>query len=115
MTRTYAQIQKEIESLQRAADKLKRQEVEGVIARIKEAISAYGLNAADLGLGAASGRTRRAAPVKAARSGRRRKAKYTATVKYRDDAGNTWVGRGPRPQWLRDALDSGKSLQDFAV
>ena len=30
-------------------------------------------------------------------------------------SGNTWGGRGPRPQWLRDALANGKSLQDFAV
>jgi DNA-binding protein H-NS len=36
-------------------------------------------------------------------------------VKYRDGEGNTWVGRGPRPQWLRDALANGKTLADFAV
>ena len=114
MTKTYAQIQKEIETLQRAADRLKRQEVEGVIARIKEAIAVYSLTAGDLGLGASAGRKPRAGVAKAA-GGRRRKRKYTATVKYRDEAGNTWVGRGPRPQWLREALSAGKALTDFAV
>ncbi len=33
----------------------------------------------------------------------------------RDGDGNTWVGRGPRPQWLRDALASGRSLGNFAI
>ena len=36
-------------------------------------------------------------------------------VRFRDDEGNTWIGRGPRPQWLKDALASGKNLGDFAV
>jgi DNA-binding protein H-NS len=113
MTKTYAQIQKQIETLQREADKLKRQEVDDVIARIKEAISVYGLSAADLGLGRTAGAKARTAGARPAR--KPRKAKYAATVKYRDEAGNTWVGRGPRPQWLREALAAGKSLQDFAV
>ena len=35
-------------------------------------------------------------------------------VNYSDDAGNSWTGRGPKPRWLKAALDSGKTLQDFA-
>lgn len=35
-------------------------------------------------------------------------------VSYSDGAGNSWTGRGPRPGWLKAALDSGKTLQDFA-
>ena len=50
MTKTYIQIQKQIETLQREADKLKRKEVEDVISKIKEAIRVYELTAADLGL-----------------------------------------------------------------
>lgn len=38
-----------------------------------------------------------------------------AAVKYRDMAGNTWSGRGFKPTWLRQAIDSGRSLEDFAV
>lgn len=33
--------------------------------------------------------------------------------KYADGAGNTWIGRGPRPKWLNDALASGNKLTDF--
>jgi len=112
MTKTYAQIQRQIDTLKREADKLRRKEIEGVIGRIKEAVRVYGLTAGDLGLGGTSGAKR--API-AKRSRRKSKTKYSPTVKYRDSSGNTWVGRGPRPQWLRDALNAGKSLQDFAV
>ena len=48
MTKTYAQLVKQIESLQGEADKLRRKEVEGVISRIRDAITVYGLTAADL-------------------------------------------------------------------
>lgn len=62
--------------------------------------------AADLGLG----------PKIGSPPGARTKAVNGAKpVRFRDEAGNTWVGRGPRPQWVQDALASGKKLGDFAV
>ena len=115
MTKTYAQIQKQIDQLSREAEKLKSKEVEGVVSRIREAITTYGLSAADLGFGA-QGAPRR--NVAAKKGGGRRKATaktQASQAKYRDDSGNTWGGRGPRPQWLRDALATGKDLKEFAV
>jgi len=114
MAKSYEQVLKQIDVLNREAERLKRKEVDGVIARIKEAIAAYGLTASDLGInggrrGKATKPSVKTAPRKSSKS------KYRAAVKFRDDAGNTWVGRGPRPQWLRDALASGKELKDFAV
>ena len=46
-----------------------------------------------------------------------KKAKAAAKAMYRhpDDTSLTWGGRGPRPKWLRDALNKGKSLEDFKV
>jgi DNA-binding protein H-NS len=115
MTKTYVQIQKQIETLQREADKLKRKEVDDVIAKIKEAISVYELTAADLGLDGKPGRRRAAGGRPAAKSRPARKSRGASEVKFRDESGNTWGGRGPRPQWLRDALAAGKALTDFAV
>ena len=113
MKKSYTQIVKQIEALKIEAEKLRRQEADGVIDRIREAIRFYNLTAADLGLGAKVAN----APKAMAKPGRR-KAKVVAApaaVKYRDEQGRGWVGRGKRPQWLRDALTSGKSLQDFLV
>lgn len=111
MSKTYSQLMKQIDSLQREAEEMKRKEIEGVVARIKEAIKAYGLTAADLGLVA---RAAKAAKPGKKRAGRK-PGKAAAAAKYRDEAGNTWGGRGPRPAWLRDALAAGKQLSDFAV
>lgn len=109
MSKSLAQIRKEIDALQRQAEKLRTQEIKDVVARIKEAIATYGLSAADLGLGGRGGAGKKRVASKVA-GGRK-----ASGVKYRDEAGNTWGGRGPRPLWLRDALASGKTLEDFAA
>ena len=38
-----------------------------------------------------------------------------APIKYRDEHGNTWAGRGMKPVWLRERIDAGMSLEDFEV
>jgi DNA-binding protein H-NS len=39
----------------------------------------------------------------------------TVPVKYRDKSGNTWAGRGAQPRWLREKLEAGAKLENFAV
>lgn len=106
MTKTYQQLVKQIETLKHQADQVRRKEVQGVVSRIKEAIAAYELTPEDL-FGKGS-KARSGAQPKPAKAGAARAA-------YQDESGNTWSGRGPRPQWLKAALASGKSLEDFAV
>lgn len=113
MSKSYQDIQKQIEALTREAEKLKRKEIEGVIERIKEAIVTYELTAADLGLTGVRGKRSPASKTRGA--GKAARAKAGSAVKFRDADGNTWGGRGPRPLWLREALAGGKQLQDFAV
>ena len=100
MARTYTQIQKQIEQLQREAEPVRSTEVKGVIDRIKIAIAHYGLTAAHLGLSGASRTT-----------SSKRSAK--ASPQFGDGSGNTWSGRGPRPRWLREALAAGRSIEEF--
>lgn len=110
MSKSLAQIHKEIEALQRQAEVLKQKETKDVISRIKEAIAHYGLTAADLGLAAGPrGRRGRAA------SGTRARAKAPSNVKYRDEAGNTWSGHGRRPKWFIDAIASGKTPEQLSA
>jgi DNA-binding protein H-NS len=106
MAQTYEQIQKQIEQLQRQAESLRSSEIKGVVDRIKVAIAHYGLTAAQLGLG--TNKTV-AQPKKALNSSGKSIAKFS------DDSGNVWSGRGPRPQWLRDALAAGRSVDEFRV
>lgn len=113
MKKTYDQVLKQIEDLQAQAETLRRGEVAGVIDRIRGAITHYKLTAADLGLGGmAKSGTAVAAPTK--RKGAKKGAnKAPPVIKFRNETGGTWGGIGKRPQWLRDALASGKTLQDF--
>ena len=107
MPTSYQKIQQQIQSLQRQAEKLKAEEVAGVVGRIKVAIAHYGLTAEQLGLAGTSASNAGRARVKSQPSSK--------TAKYSDGQGNEWGGRGPRPHWLRDALASGKTLQEFLV
>lgn len=70
-----------------------------------------GLTAEQLfGASSTVGAARSAAkPKAAARSG------PAKTAKFADGTGNTWGGMGKRPRWIRDALEAGKSLEDFLV
>lgn len=100
MAKSYSDLQKQIASLQAEAERIKKAELADVIAKIKTAIKAYDITPKDL-FG-----TRMATSTRSKASGEAR---------YRDEDGNVWGGRGPRPQWLRDALAEGKSLEDFAL
>src|SRR3989442_11913962 len=78
--KTYSAIKAEIAKLEKQAQALRKSEVAGVIAKIKEAIAAYALTAADLGLGRSA--------VKAAPVPKAKNSKKTSTTigvaKYRD-------------------------------
>jgi DNA-binding protein H-NS len=109
MTQSYKQIQKQIETLQRQAEKLRMQEIDGVVARIKVAIDHYGLTAAQLGLGSTANNVKAKARTKTG------KAVPARSAKYSDGQGNSWSGMGKRPYWLRDALNAGRTLEEFAT
>ncbi|MDM0116598.1 H-NS family nucleoid-associated regulatory protein [Variovorax sp. J22R133] len=53
-------------------------------------------------------------PAKTATAKPASKKRKTRTV-YRDDAGHTWTGMGPRPRWLKDALAAGKTLEELSA
>lgn len=118
--RSLAVIEAEIEKLKREAESIRASEVAEVVAKIKTAIDAYGLTAADLGLAPKAGR--KSAPGKARRSAARRPrgkaskgARSARPVKYRDAEGHSWVGFGKRPAWFVAALAAGKSPEDLLV
>ena len=72
------------------------------ISKVRELMTTHGLTAADL-----------VAPAKT-KVGAKQGAKVEP--KYRDPVtGSTWTGRGLKPKWLTAAIESGKTIQDFAI
>jgi DNA-binding protein H-NS len=93
-----AEIEKKIADAQ-------REERASAIAQVRSLMAQHGLTVADLA-------SRSASPPRAATG----KAVSKVAAKYRDAVtGNTWSGRGLKPNWLKAALDGGKTLADFAV
>ena len=115
--RTLEQIHADIKRLEQEAKQVRDAEVAEVVAKMKAAIEHYGLTAADLGWASKAGR--KVGKGKAVPSPKARKkgaaAKSPRQVKYRDDAGNAWVGHGKRPKWFVDALAAGKTAEELLV
>ncbi|MEK8051395.1 H-NS histone family protein [Ideonella sp. DXS22W] len=112
MARTLAQIQSQIDKLQKEAQALRAKEISGVVARIKEAIAHYGLTPQEL-FGETASKKPRGKVAKA--SGKAVAKKPATPPKYRDDAGNTWTGHGKRPNWFKAALAAGKTAADLEI
>ncbi len=47
--------------------------------------------------------------------GRAKKAKGVAKYANPADRSQTWTGKGKRPRWVHEWLDSGKSLEELAL
>lgn len=82
---------------------------------VKEHLAAGG-SLDDIRVGA-DARSRSPSGAAAARdgSGKRHGAGSKSEPKFRNEQGETWGGRGPRPLWLRRSLEQGHSLADFEV
>lgn len=114
--KTYVEVLNQIEALRKEADRLKREEADGVIQRIREAVAAYGLTADDI-FGASKRGRSKASGAKSASAKRAatKGSKSASSSPYSDGKGNVWGGRGPRPLWLREALAAGATLESFAT
>jgi DNA-binding protein H-NS len=107
--KSYAAIKAEIAKLEKQAENLRKAEIAGVVARIKEAIAAYGLSAQDLGFGAGAGRGARGSAARAASGART----TVGIAKFRDpETGKTWTGRGKPPTWIAGVKDRTPFLID---
>ena len=96
------QLTAQREALGRQIASAKQAERAGAITEVKALMAAHGLTLADLGSRSV------AAPKTSA-------AKKVA-AKYRNTAtGDTWSGRGLQPNWLKSALASGKSIDEFKI
>jgi DNA-binding protein H-NS len=107
MSSSLSKIKSQILKLQKQAATIES----GIISRIKGEIAKHGLTAEQLfgGSSTVGATSASAKPKAAARSGAIKPAKFA------DSNGNTWGGMGKRPQWIRDAIEAGKSLEEFLV
>ena len=58
---------------------------------------------------------KKGAPQKTGNSQKTRARRGKVAVKFRDDNGNTWTGRGKTPRWLVEAEKVGKNRDSFKI
>ena len=103
MAKSLSSILNQIERLQKEAASIQSE----VVDRIKKEIAKYSLTPEQL-FGQST--------VRSAAIGKPKKAASQARApKFADGAGNTWGGMGKRPEWLRQALEAGKVLEEFLL
>jgi DNA-binding protein H-NS len=102
---TVAELLAQKAELEKQIAEVQREQRSSALSQIRQLMADHGLTLADLSGRSASGPTTTRGP----------KAGGKVAAKYRDDAGNTWSGRGLQPKWLKAALAGGKQLSDFAV
>lgn len=107
-----AVLQKQLE----AAEKNKAPAIKKVMALMKK----LGITIADLqGATPAAGQGRRGRPAGTTRKSKSKASSQRAgkkvAIKYRDDKGNTWTGRGKTPRWVLAAEASGKNREQFKI
>ena len=101
---TYLELKEQAEKLLAEAERMREQEIADAIADVKRKIELYGLTAADLGLARSGG------------PGNSRPKAAKSAIKYRGPNGEPWSGgRGRKPQWVTEALQQGRNLEEFAV
>ena len=104
-------IRAQIAALEAKAKKIETAQKPGV-AQVLALMKKYKLKVADLSSAPKS--TKKAAKKSATKKTKKRSIKKAA-VKYRDDNGNTWTGRGLTPKWLKAEEKAGQKRDTFLV
>lgn len=83
--------------------KAKAEEKAAVLAHIRSAMEQYEITTEEL----------TAAPKRGRKPGSAERK--PVAPKYRNEAGDTWTGRGKQPKWVAEALASGLTLEDLLI
>lgn len=99
---TYSELMSQAQALLKQAEQRRKEELSSTIADIKAKMKALGITVADLG-----GVTTRSAG---------KASKSAAPAKYKGPNGELWAGGpGRKPQWVREVLAAGKSIEDYRI
>ena len=101
---TYAELKAQADALNAQAEIARKQEIAEVVQRIKADMKEYGITVLDIGGHVITGKSKAA------------KTKSTAPAKYRGPNGELWAGGlGRRPEWVRNVLAGGGTLDAYAI
>jgi DNA-binding protein H-NS len=97
---TLTEIQAQIAELQKQAQEIINVERRAVIDDIKAKLTAYSISLEEL--------ERKGKAVKAA-------PRSPSPIKYKKSETEYWVGRGPKPQWVKAIESEGENIESYRV
>lgn len=99
---TYAELLAQAKTLMNQAEELRRSEKTEALALIRAQMKEFGITISDLG-----GDRKYKAKTDAGKSDR--------PARFKGPEGQLWSGLGRYPDWLREAVASGKAKDDFMI
>lgn len=87
------------EELKQAAEKIRQEERRKIVQEVRDLMVSYGVTVDEL---------------QSVGHKRQKKEKVVGVVRYRFGE-HTWGGVGKRPNWLKEKLEQGRTLEEFAV
>ncbi len=93
-----SEIKSQIAELQKAADDIIKNERIAVIKEIKAKLENFNISIEEL--------QQKTKPAS---------SKSPAVIKYRKSEHEYWVGRGPKPGWVKDVEKNGESIEQYRV
>lgn len=87
------------EELKQAAEKIRQEERRKIVQEVRDLMASYGVTVEEL---------------QSTGHKRQKKEKVVGVVRYRFGE-QTWGGLGKRPNWLKEQLEQGRALEEFAV
>ncbi|NTW83011.1 MAG: H-NS histone family protein [Chlorobiaceae bacterium] len=98
---TIAEIDAQIKELQEKKSKLQAEGKRNAIKQIKAVMAEYGISIEELQIKAVIEK-----PIK---------EKGPSVIKYRKSETETWVGRGPKPKWIKEIEQKGGNIERYRV
>ncbi|MFM1887351.1 MAG: hypothetical protein RL026_2508 [Pseudomonadota bacterium] len=95
-----------IAELQKKLDKLEKDKGPG-IRQVQALMKKLGISVEDLSSAPVAKRGRK--------PGAKAKAAGSVPIKYKDEQGNTWTGRGRPPKWLAALEAAGRNREEFKI
>ncbi len=105
------ELQSQIDKLQKEAAAIKAKEFDSTVRDILAKMSAFGITVKDL----KPGKAKAGKAIGTKKATGKKKSGVTLPAKYRGPNGETWMGSGLAPRWLKAELAQGKTKEDFAV
>ena len=96
-----SEIKSKIAELQKEADDIIKNELIAIIKEIKDKIENFNITVEEL---QRKGKTTKSASTKS-----------PSVIKFRKSDNEYWVGRGPKPGWVKDVEKRGESIEQYRV